>query len=218
MIILSLSKLIGNIVYRLPDFIKSWLENVVFLCPQENLPNRHTGTHVGVILGGGSGRIEKALELYKQGYIDYFLVSGGIGPYSENQSEAEAEGYANKLIAAGVPDNRIWIENRSTNTVENIQFSMEILARRSEQSTYGFIHPIIITSGYHLKRAHVLFEAALARVRRSSPNGCSIAHSYWSASPFGICELDTWRLSADGCARVVKEAIGLFVHRLTGKI
>lgn len=208
----------GSIVYHFPRFLKNRLEKAVFIQPQTNLPERHTGTHVGIVFGGATGRIEKAIELYKQGLIDYFLVSGGIGPYSEDQELAEAEIYANTLIAAGVPDNHIWIENRSTNTVENIEFSMEILTREAAQFNYGFIYPILISSGFHLKRVHALFENALTHARRSSPNGCNIAHSHWAASPFGICEPNTWRQTSAGCALVAKEAYGLLTHRLHGKI
>ena len=215
---MDIFNIVGNIVYRFPRFMKDQLERAVFLHPQDNLPERHTGTHVGIVFGGATGRVEKAFELYKQGYIDYFLVSGGIGPYSENQELAEAEIYANWLIAHGVPDNHIWIENRSVSTVQNVEFSIEMLAKEAAQFTYGFIYPIIITSGFHLKRTHALFETALTHVRRSSPNGCNIAHSHWSASPFGICEPTTWRRTTAGCALVAKEAYGLFTNRLRGKI
>ena len=215
---MSIFKIAGRIVLRFPKFLKDWLEKAVFLLPQTKLPEQHTGTHVGIVVGGGTGRIEKAIEAYKQGLVDYFLVSGGIGPYSINRSEAEAETFANLLIAAGVPDNHIWIENQSVNTVENVKNSMEILIKKAEKFNYGFIYPIIFTNGFHLKRVYSLFESYLSRVRHSSVNGINIAHSSWVACPFPCCELTTWRNSEEGCARVAKEAFRLFAYRLTGKI
>ena len=207
----------GNIVHSFPEFLKNRLEKTVFLQPQVNLPDRHTGTHVGIVFGGATGRVEKAIELYKQGYIDYFLTTGGIGPYSIDRGIEEAEAYAVELIKAGVPDNRVWIESQSVTTEENIKFSMERLTKEAETIT-GFIYPILITSGFHLKRARALFEAELTHVRRASPVGCNIAHSHWCACPFGICEPRTWRNHTKGCALVAKEAFGLFRSRLRGKI
>jgi hypothetical protein len=217
-IILDIFSITGTIVYYFPNFLKNWLEKITFIYPQENLPDRHTGTHVGIVFGGGTGRIEKALELYKQGHVDYFLVTGGIGPYSENQELAEAEIYANYLIDHGVPDNHIWIENRSINTVENIKYSMERLVQEANNGSYGFLYPILITSGFHLKRTYALFEKALSKARHASENGCSIAHAFWSASPFSICEPETWRHTKPGCALVAKEAYGFVINRLSGKI
>lgn len=210
--------LIGSIVYHFPRFIKDRMENAVFLHPQEKLPDRHTGTHIGIVIGGATGRIEKAIELHKQGIVDYFLVTGAIGPYGTDHELAEAEVYAEQLIKSGIPDNHIWIENRATNTVESIKYSMEILTREAKQVEYGFVYPIIITSGFHLKRAHALFEKALSSVRRSSGFGTNIAHSFWSASRFTPCEPSTWRHSEVGCAIVAREAFRLLTYRLSGKI
>ena len=215
---MSILTLTGRIVLRFPRLLKDWLEKTVFLLPQTKLPERHTGTHVGIVVGGGTGRIETAIEAYKQGLVDYFLVTGGIGPYSINPDLAEAEIFANQLIEAGVPDNHIWIENQSVNTIENVKYSMKILAREAGRFSYGFIYPIIFTNGFHLKRVYLLFEKSLSRIRRLSAYGVNIAHFSWIACPFPCCELTTWRNSEEGCGRVAKEAFRLFIYRLTGKI
>ena len=215
---MNIFSIAGSIVLRLPKFIKDKLEKIVFLDPQTKLPERRSGTHVGVVVGGGDGRIETAIEFYKQGLIDYFLVTGGIGPYSVNKDVAEAEEYANELIKAGVQDNHIWIENSSTNTVENVEYSMQLLTREAGKFEYGFIYPIIFTNGFHLKRTYLLFEKALFKARDSTMYGVRIAHFSWVACPFACCELTTWRNNKDGCARVAKEALGLLAHRLSGQI
>ncbi|MBR0134546.1 YdcF family protein [Candidatus Saccharibacteria bacterium] len=216
---MSILNIIGSIVYRLPNFIKDKLEKIVFLNPQIKLPDRHTGgAHVAIIPGGATGRIEKALELYRCGVIDYFLVSGGIGRYSVNKDYSEAEEYAQTLADSGVPDNHIWIENSSTNTIENMAFSTKILVKRSQQSVNGFVHPIVITSGFHLKRTVSLLEKDITKIRRKTPMGLSITQPYWAPAPFASCELSTWRDTPLGCGRVTKEAICLFLYRLRGKI
>lgn len=208
----------GRIVEHFPKFIKDRMEKAVFLQPTEKLPDRQTGTRVAIVVGGATGRVENALRLYKLGIVDYFLVTGGIGPYSVNQQLAEAEIYAETLIKEGVPDNHIWIENESISTPENIKYSMEILLREAKQLPHGYLQPIIITSGFHLKRTVALFEKALKDARYGSESSATIVHAYWSASRFTPCEIDTWRTNRIGCAFVAKEAIRLFTYRLTGKI
>ena len=218
MILLSLFNFVGSVVYRFPKFLKNILGKVVFLEPQQQLPNHHTGTNVAIVIGGATKRVEKALELYHKGIIDYFLVTGGIGPYSLNGDALEAKGYADKLTKEGVLKDHIWIEDRSINTYENIKFSMEILTREAKQTNFGFVTPIIITSGFHIKRARALFEHALNEVRHASKFGTNITRPCWAASEFIPCEKDTWFLHEIGCSLVAKEAFRLFTYRLTGKI
>ena len=206
-IVLNIFDIAGNIIYRFPLFIKTKLESAVFINPQENLPERHTGTNIAIVIGGNRG-IEKALELHKKGLIDYFLVSGGT----------VADTNAAELKKHGIPENRIWIENRSTNTPESIKYSMEILLAEAKNFEFGFIYPIIITDGFNMKRIHALFENVLMKARHASPSGVSIAHSSWASSPFASCEPNTWRYTEYGCATVIKEAFYLLIYRLTGKI
>ena len=209
----------GKIVKHFPKFIKRRMGKIVFLEPPEKLPKQRRNTNVVIVFGGGAGRIEHALNLYQNGTIDYILVTGGIGPYSENQEMAEAELYAEFLIKSGVPDNRIWIENESISTIENVKFSIPILIKESFKDINRQFNLILVTSGFHMKRVRALFKKALRRTRNSSPIAYSIFnHIYWSSSPCPKCERETWYKSERGCALVTKEAVRLISYRVLGKI
>ena len=70
----------------------------------------------------------RCAQLYKDGYAPVVLFSGGLGRNTKSRwSSSEAERYRDIAVELGVPENVILIENRSSNTGENITFSREIL-------------------------------------------------------------------------------------------
>jgi uncharacterized SAM-binding protein YcdF (DUF218 family) len=74
---------------------------------------------------------ERGAELYLNGYAPLLIFSGGLGGITKHLwTEPEADQFAAIAVAKGVPANRIFIENRSTNTGENIQFTRSLLAAR----------------------------------------------------------------------------------------
>ena len=75
-----------------------------------------------------------AVDLYKTGYAPYLLFSGGVTQQNAALNvfwdSAEADYFARRAAAAGIPSDRILIENRSTNTGENFRFSRKLLEAR----------------------------------------------------------------------------------------
>ena len=70
----------------------------------------------------------RAAELYHQGYAPKVLFTGGLGRNTrEMWTVSEAERFATIAVNAGVPRDEILIENRSTNTAENILFTKALL-------------------------------------------------------------------------------------------
>ena len=70
----------------------------------------------------------RAAELYHAGYAEKVLFSGGLGRNTLGmQSVTEAERFAETALNCGVPEQDILIENRSTNTAENITFTRRLL-------------------------------------------------------------------------------------------
>lgn len=65
-------------------------------------------------------------KLFAQERAPVVLVSGGVGPKTELPSEyaSEADHYAGILKTRGVPESCIILEDRATNTLENVQFGM----------------------------------------------------------------------------------------------
>lgn len=95
---------------------------------------RHALQPADVIMALGSHdtRVaERAAGLYLQGYAPLLLFSGGFGRLTEgNWTEAEADKFAKIAIGMGVPESALIIENKSTNTGENIAFSYQLLQER----------------------------------------------------------------------------------------
>jgi uncharacterized SAM-binding protein YcdF (DUF218 family) len=83
-----------------------------------------------MVLGTNDTRVaEYAADLYKQNLAPYIVCSGGFGRVV-TFSKPEAEVFRDILIAKGVPESVILVENKSTNTGENILFSMALLKEK----------------------------------------------------------------------------------------
>ncbi|OYV07208.1 MAG: hypothetical protein CFE26_02225 [Verrucomicrobiales bacterium VVV1] len=83
------------------------------------------------VLGSNDLRVaDRAAELFHQDLAPRILFSGGTGRLTEVWTETEAEQFAARARELGVPDEAILIENRSTNTGENIRFSRELLLEK----------------------------------------------------------------------------------------
>lgn len=68
-------------------------------------------------------------ELYRQGYAPWVAFSGGLGRNTAGLwSGSEAERFAVIAAEAGVPVERIIVENQSRNSAENLIFTPKILA------------------------------------------------------------------------------------------
>lgn len=84
------------------------------------------------IVGFGNYNVNIALraaELYRAGYAPKVLFTGGLGRNTAGMwTESEAERFAAAAVAAGVPERDVIVEDRSTNTAENITFTRAKLA------------------------------------------------------------------------------------------
>lgn len=86
----------------------------------------------GVIVGFGCINDDIALrcaQLYRDGFAPRVLFTGGLGRNTLGRwAQSEAERFAGIAMAHGVPQAAILLENRSTNSAENILFTRELLA------------------------------------------------------------------------------------------
>lgn len=73
----------------------------------------------------------RAAELYHQGYAPKILFTGGLGRNTTRLfTEPEAVRFAKVAMACGVPEADIILEDKSTNTKENIDFMREIFEKQ----------------------------------------------------------------------------------------
>ncbi len=71
----------------------------------------------------------RCAELWHQGFAPWVCFSGGLGRNTSSLwSKSEAERFAAIAMAAGVPRDRILLENQSTNSAENLLFTPKVLA------------------------------------------------------------------------------------------
>lgn len=84
------------------------------------------------IVGFGNYNVNIALraaELYRAGYAPKVLFTGGLGRNTAGMwTGSEAERFAAAAVAAGVPESDVIVEDKSTNTAENITFTRDKLA------------------------------------------------------------------------------------------
>ncbi|CAM3636963.1 YdcF family protein [Marinicrinis lubricantis] len=112
-----------------------------------------------VILVPGSSHpplMEKAAELYHQGFAPYILPSGGSTLHVET---TEWEFLRQIGMASGVPQERILEEDRATNTFENARYSYAVL-----QET-GVKHEkiILVCKAGHARRALMSYQTVFPR-------------------------------------------------------
>ncbi len=102
------------------------------------------------------GRLQVALDSAKK-YPNAYVACTGGGTASQNPSATEADQMAAWLIDNGVDPDRVIVENKSTSTVENAQFTYKIL-----RESYPQIDSIcMITSDYHIPRGCLLYNSRL---------------------------------------------------------
>src|SRR5688572_17908253 len=72
---------------------------------------------------------ERGAELFHEGWAPLVIFSGGLGTITKDiWDEPEADQFAKVAIGLGVPKDKILVENRSSNTGENIVFTRQLLA------------------------------------------------------------------------------------------
>jgi len=97
---------------------------------------------------------ERGAELFLNGWAPLLIFSGGLGTITKQMwSEPEADRFAEIARRMGVPADRIIVENRSTNTGENIKFTKTLLAGRG-LTPRKFI---VVQKPYMERRAYATF-------------------------------------------------------------
>jgi uncharacterized SAM-binding protein YcdF (DUF218 family) len=109
-----------------------------------------------LVLGSHDLRVaEGGAELYLQGYAPVIIFSGGLGRLTQHMwRETEAEQFARIAIEKGVPEKAILIEDKSTNTGENILFTQQLLKEHN-------LHPqsfIVVQKPYMERRSYATFK------------------------------------------------------------
>jgi uncharacterized SAM-binding protein YcdF (DUF218 family) len=74
---------------------------------------------------------ERGAQLFHEKWAPLLIFSGGLGTITKDiWNEPEADQFAEIAIGLGVPEDKILIENQSSNTGENIMFTRQLLAEK----------------------------------------------------------------------------------------
>jgi len=99
-------------------------------------------------------RLDKLVELYKEGASQTLLISHGTGPQKAGIPEAQV--FKNYLESRGIPSEQILIEGKSKDTIENAFYS-----RFDYTDPRGYKHPLVVTSQFHMPRSEGIFQWVL---------------------------------------------------------
>jgi hypothetical protein len=98
---------------------------------------------------------ERGAQLFLDGWAPLLIFSGGLGSITKNLwHEPEANQFAEIAVSMGVPQEKTLIENRSTNTGENVLFTKQLLAEKG-------IDPrrfILVQKPYMERRSYATFK------------------------------------------------------------
>lgn len=94
-----------------------------------------------IVLSGGEGRLEKGVQLYKEGYAPYILLTNG-----------SVENLYKRALKLGVPNDFILMEVKSDSTLDNAIFSKEVMVNHKFRSA------IVVSSNSHMRRVKILYD------------------------------------------------------------
>ena len=137
-------------------------------------------------------RVDYAIELYHTGQVGAVIFTGGFrdkDPAREWSESALARDYA---MQRGVPSERIWIEQRSTTTLENLREAQAIV------NAQGFAQVALVSDRWHLARAQAMARDLDLPVV-PAPTPYSVYRSPWHQAKFIWRELWTrWAYAVFG--------------------
>lgn len=93
-------------------------------------------------------RLDKAIQLYSDGYSQKIIVSGGVDPRGIDETTI-MKGY---LEENGIPESAIIIDNSGNDTYLSAQNTSRLMQEN------GWTKVIIVTQFYHIARSRLAFE------------------------------------------------------------
>lgn len=128
-------------------------------------------------------RIEAAYEYLSENKDVICIVSGGQG---EDEPISEGEAMKVALVEKGIEESRIFVEDKSENTKENIEFSANLL----EEMGIEVNEAAIVTDGFHLYRASLMAEGTWQKTTSvAADTPWWLVTAYWFREWFALSSL-----------------------------
>ena len=128
----------------------------------------------GIAGGGYQERVERAVNLYREGYAPRVIFSSGFV-----LAFREAEVMRDVAVANGIPADAIIVETSAGNTYEYVTLARQFIDER------GWQRILLVSSPYHMRRALMTFRAqapGITVVSAPVTRSQFYAHN-WGASP-----------------------------------
>lgn len=154
--------------------------------------------------GEGVDRLTEGLILYRKGFINKIIISGGSGSIVEDTRES-ALAKAFLVNYCAIPDSAVLIDTLSRNTYENAVESRKIMKEHNIKTA------LLITSASHMRRARACFIKAGLDVAIYSTDQRYEKQEY-SPSDLIIPATDNlvrWEI-------LMHEVAGCFIYKLKG--
>lgn len=154
-------------------------------------------------------RVWQAISLYKKGKIKKILLTGDTG-YITDRGLHESAQMKEVLVLWGIPANNILVESKSRNTHENAVETKRVLT-----VSYPHIDScLLITSGYHMKRASACFNNEGIKHKTYSTDLYTGPNDSFYWDQLLVPNIDTlvnWNF-------LIKEWIGYITYKMVGYI
>jgi len=132
-----------------------------------------------------------AATLYHQGLAPLIIVTGGV---NRHNGIVEGQEFRHSLLAGGVPDSAIRVEDQSANTWQNVEFSLPFL----REALSAGLPLTVVSKWYHRRAVHA--------VRTLMPEAGSFYAISWEPLYAGAAVTrDSWPKIPDGRRRVIRE-------------
>jgi len=164
-----------------------WLLLHTLFITFDGLRDSHQRADIGVILGNKVNedgtlserlrqRLACGLALYRSGRIRRVLVSGGLG----REGFYEGDKMRDYLLANGVPDSVIIVDNHGDNTQKTVRNALVL------RPQLHFWSVLVVSQFYHISRTKMLFrQAGFSAVSGASPKYFEWRDAYSLLREFG---------------------------------
>ncbi len=149
--------------------------------------------------------VQKAADIYKKGLVPKIILSGG---FNEEYGVVEADGMLEELVNLGIPRECVLIENRSTNTLENVLFSIEIIEEKMGLKNIKSI--VAIVKNYHARRA-------LMTLRKHLPKNVKLFSAPYLSAYYSFTK-NNWFETDAGKEKVLEEVRKIDIYLKKGDI
>ncbi|MEI6946523.1 ElyC/SanA/YdcF family protein [Paraflavisolibacter sp. H34] len=166
--------------------------------------SQNKSPHDRIYTHKGADRLLHPLQLYKEGRVKKFIITGGSGSLGQTYSTEAAE-FKKILLQSCVPAEAILVEDKSRNTHENALFTRKLLQQQPQLKKL-----LLVTSAFHMRRAEGCFKKAGIRA------DVYPADFYSADRDFSLYYLLPQETSLAHWQKLFHEILGYVVYKVVG--